>query len=633
MMNRTFTVLNGHAVHALLIIALLLLPWVADAAAPSVPAETQTAPKRIAALDVQSKSDIEEQELIYISDLMRGAVRRALPGNRFLLMTRENIADLMPGGGTLNDCVGDCAVTVGRKLGAEFVISSELFVLQSGRKLSLSLYNTTDANLVASTAVSGADLAELEGKIKQSVAELLGALSQDVDAGTQRRISAQREDWQPNMADMVLLEVVTTPPGATILLDGSPFCESTPCRGEVVVGSHSMEAILGDYYPVSRDLDLVKSTNRSEVIELKPRFALFDFSTSAPSIALRLDGKPIGESPVLGLRVFPGAHYVSIADERYKEGGVQFSASEGGSESIRIDVEPRIGAIQFLARDSLDQPVAARVTVDGKYIGDTPVIKSLMVGRHEVALNTEDESWSGAVVISERQEQRETVKLVPRSPGTNPAGKAKRVSHPHNSKPGRWGLSVFGGPDSQWDVPSAVYFGAPASWSIGFERLGKGARFGLTGVGYFNRSELSGAKAMPHLGMKGVGVTARIPLTKARSGGYGLVGVQVLTGSITTGGWQRYDDGFGVQRLIFLHQELDGPGYLLQLGGGLDVTLGDGSDRGYFSCFVEYARTAPWFSFAHVDLDNGTRFDEGFSLNGFASGFNQIRLGLRWNWR
>ena len=589
---------------------------------------------RIAALDVQSKSDIADQELIYLSDLLRGAVRRALPGDRFLLMTRENIAELLPKGVSVNDCIGDCAVTVGRKLGADYVVTSELFVLQGGRKLSLSLYSTKDSNLIASNAIAAADLSELEGKVKQSVAELLVSLSGEIGPGAQRRVAPAREDWQPSLADMVILDVVTTPPGATVLLDGSPFCSATPCRGEVAIGSHSIEAILSDYYSTKSEFVLARGSNRYERMELAPRFGLFDFVTDPSGVSLRLDGKTIGESPVMGLRVFPGEHYVATADERYKESGVQFASVEGTIQSIVVEVAPRLGAVQFLARDSLDQPVSASVTVDGKKVGETPVIVSLMVGQHEVVAKTGSESWAGNVVIGEKQELQETIHLRPSPESQSAVGAKIHDRSPRALRPGRWAVAVCGGLNNNWDVPVGVYINDPVEWSLGVHYLAEHIDLGVAGIGYFNGAREAGVYwANGALGVRGLECSLRAPSRHERVGVYGIMGAQVLTGSVTVGGWDSYTGSDGATYMRYEEQQMDGIGWVAQGGGGVEFRLGDAGDKGFLSMSVEYMLEVPWMDFTEVATSDGLYRAEGFSLTGAKDCFFATRVGLRWNWR
>ena len=82
----------------------VLVCWTASivpivpAAAPASAAPVPAVAARVAVLDFQDASGgaVSPQEVLYLSNLVRGAARRTLPAERFVLMTRENIQELLP---------------------------------------------------------------------------------------------------------------------------------------------------------------------------------------------------------------------------------------------------------------------------------------------------------------------------------------------------------------------------------------------------------------------------------------------------------------------------------------------------------------------------------------------------------
>jgi hypothetical protein len=83
--------------------------------------------QRIAVLELKDQSNgmINEEERIYLSNLMRQTVG-LLPQDQYPVMTQENILTLLPEGKSLEDCLKDCEVSIGRELGAHYVITGEV---------------------------------------------------------------------------------------------------------------------------------------------------------------------------------------------------------------------------------------------------------------------------------------------------------------------------------------------------------------------------------------------------------------------------------------------------------------------------------------------------------------------------
>lgn len=203
---------------------------------------------RLAVLDIKFNEDDEARSAGYLSEMVRGAARRALPSRDFVIMTRDNIIELLPPGRSLQECVSECAVSVGRNIGADIVMAGELYVQPDECRLALSLYRTDDGNLIGSDFVVGRDRSDMESKLGRVTEQLLQSAVAGAQSGITARIGNQGETWRHNLEDLKIVEFLTTPPGATVLVDETPFCSPTPCRGELAVGAHKVEIMLADYH-------------------------------------------------------------------------------------------------------------------------------------------------------------------------------------------------------------------------------------------------------------------------------------------------------------------------------------------------------------------------------------------------
>ena len=66
-------------------------------------------------------------------------------------MTKENIYELLPPDKKkdLSACIGECAVETGRNIGADFVVAGEIVRFAGEIRVSFSLHDTHEGNLLA----------------------------------------------------------------------------------------------------------------------------------------------------------------------------------------------------------------------------------------------------------------------------------------------------------------------------------------------------------------------------------------------------------------------------------------------------------------------------------------------------
>jgi len=111
----------------------------------------------------------------YFSNSARAAVKRSAPAMK--VMTRENVLVLLQASGkTLEECLGECEVETGRKLGADLVISGDILRVGTSFKLDLRMHETKEGQLLAGVAASGKSVDELDADTARAVTELMGAL-------------------------------------------------------------------------------------------------------------------------------------------------------------------------------------------------------------------------------------------------------------------------------------------------------------------------------------------------------------------------------------------------------------------------------------------------------------------------
>jgi len=105
------------------------------------------------------------------TELRREAVKN-LPRNKYNIMTSETV--YAQGSATLEACADEnCVITLGSKIGADYIVRGTISKLQTRFTLSVEIYETEDGNLVASSdPVRSENIGELVEKAAAACAEM-----------------------------------------------------------------------------------------------------------------------------------------------------------------------------------------------------------------------------------------------------------------------------------------------------------------------------------------------------------------------------------------------------------------------------------------------------------------------------
>ncbi len=355
---------------------------------------------RVAVLDFENLSTLDPHAVSYLADVVRSEARLALPPEQSIVMTRDSILELLPPGTRLSECVGDCAVETGRRLGAHYVVTGQVVHFGGELRVILSLYATEEANLLVMRRVGGADPLELEAAVTTAAAAVFATLP----------IAVATE--QPGVFRTVELEVITDPPGADVRIDGEPHSHATPCMVDVDPGTHELALDLADHEPWIETLHVSASVGRLRLERaLTPEFGVLDVISTPPDLAVVVDDRSIGRTPIHRWPLRPGPHTVRIVDPRYHEMGDHLVMSSGEARILEFTPSAREGYLAVRARDEDGDSISAMVTVDGRRLGHAPDRFTLLVGRYGVEIEHANGRWSGTVQIEENAVETLDVEL------------------------------------------------------------------------------------------------------------------------------------------------------------------------------------------------------------------------------
>ena len=139
-------------------------------AAPSLARGAEEKP-RLAVLEFSSKLGNREVEPGYFSEVVRGVALDEAPGTR--VITRESLLTLLEASGKdAASCEGECEVDTGRRIGADYIVSGELWKIGSTFHLRMKLHDTRTADLLSVADASGKTVDELDASTADAARKL-----------------------------------------------------------------------------------------------------------------------------------------------------------------------------------------------------------------------------------------------------------------------------------------------------------------------------------------------------------------------------------------------------------------------------------------------------------------------------
>ena len=414
-----------------LVILALIACW-AEAAEPTADLSSATqfpaVTARVAVLDFQDASDgaVTPQEVLYLSNLVRGAARRTLPAERFVLMTRENIQELLPEGRTLADCVGECAVETGRRIGADYVATGEVTVFAGEIRVTVNMHDTATKNLLGQVIAGAPKLLgvekDLNGKILTLLAPLRGNVALAVPVGGEERpIGGGTQAWSAGGATEEVALFESDPAGALVEIDGQPVGE-TPCKRALRVGVYQIGFKKVRYLAHTQALEVKSGAVPKVSATLMPDFGWLTVESDPPGLPLTIDGESAGRTPLAAREIDTGPHDVLVSSESYNAEGRHVVIDRGEREFVRVAPVPRNGGIKVIATDAAGNAATGRVLVDGREVGKAYQPVTLIIGKHRVEVTGEEGAWAGDVVVEEAKLSEVSVKLLGPAQFTRIAG-------------------------------------------------------------------------------------------------------------------------------------------------------------------------------------------------------------------
>ena len=120
-----------------------MLKWllVARALVATVPAVSAPAAKRFAVLEFTGSKKIGVEELQVLSDQARSGALKALPRDKYMVMTRESMVTMLRQMGKKDCQEGECEIDTLQNIGADYGMTGTVVVMDGAYIVTLKLFD------------------------------------------------------------------------------------------------------------------------------------------------------------------------------------------------------------------------------------------------------------------------------------------------------------------------------------------------------------------------------------------------------------------------------------------------------------------------------------------------------------
>ncbi len=389
-MIRTHSPRQGH-LHALLLLIALCITALPSSAQQQIVAVLDQSTTPIAGINGDQHDAI--------LDALRGQAR-AVMGQKALVLTSATTLQILRDNEIDTQCLdASCQLSMARSLQADWLLSSKIIPAGAGSYLiQLTFYETASGNMLDMAECSAQGWLKLKDCACDQASRLfILAAPEGLNLGGTSSGSAAAADWDFDTNTDYVVQFASTPPGATLYLNGS-YVGETPCSRQLPEGPVRVKLSLARYEDFSTSENI--ATNRELAYTLTPTFGYLTVSSTPTNQPVTIDGEAKGRTPLRDTVLGFGSHQVEVGDvsQVYTESrSVQVQRGEHCTAEFKLVI--REGGLSVSAHDPQGNAQVLPVSVDGVSVGQTPHRMKLPIGQHKLKVGVREEQ----IVIRERE--------------------------------------------------------------------------------------------------------------------------------------------------------------------------------------------------------------------------------------
>lgn len=337
--------------------------------------------------DDDAKKIVSWSDRRYLTNVLREQAIKELPTyQNWIIMTRENISQMLPPDKSIEDCEGDCLVETGKNISADYICQARVGIFGKSLTLSAELYETAGSKLIASFNGRGENVDALLEIIKQKSPVFFNSIKVSKNDFSVSGIIDVGDSSGYGYANRkkLALKIISSPVGAIPTIDGKvqPKCLKTPCWAMVEKGNHRIVVSNENYRDDEKVVNVV-SDSQEVKFELSSNFGWLVIDDIIPKfqeegdLRVKVDGSyklvKNGKIPLES-----GVHDVQLSHPCYDPVNLKVVIKKDETETYREKMKVSFGKMILYAMYGGNSQIVP-VYIDDANAGMTPLVTDVAV--------------------------------------------------------------------------------------------------------------------------------------------------------------------------------------------------------------------------------------------------------------
>ena len=336
----------------------------------------------IAVLETTGDKKIEAASKRHITDKIREeAVKIFKDKPQFKIIDKDSFKSRLPENVSLEDCSQQCAVDIGKKISASYIVQSIVDKPEKDYTLGITVYDVSNGALVGSKTFDDPSIKSFDKMIEKNSMSLFENIIKKPWSGVEYKVDNSGNDFlKQKLVQKRIVSVESSPNGARLSIDGTAAsgCPKTPCKLTVEEGTHEFKFSLNRYATQSMT---VTSKEKIQVIKatLPPTFGILKIAPKftegvgdPEDLIVNLDGERQKKYDSLIVEDMD-KHKVMLSHKCYETTEVTIGFDHGGQEHV---IDSALTVMQSILDlnvvNEKGEPIERDVYVNGEKKGQSP---------------------------------------------------------------------------------------------------------------------------------------------------------------------------------------------------------------------------------------------------------------------
>ena len=285
----------------------------------------------IAVLDLEALG-IDQSETSVLSNRLRSLLVNL---NGYNVVERSRMEEILNEQGfQQSGCTSDeCVIEVGKLLGVQKMLAGSFGKFGNVFTLELRIIDVQTAKIESSTNYDYRS-------------EIENLLLEGVETALRNLLTIPPSDMiSQNKTGS--LKIITNPPGASVLLDGTSYTATPVFIKSILSGYHELYIDKAAYVSHKGKINVEADSVNQFVIDLKSQFAFLEIKSLIIDAEIFINYQSVGKHLFRGERLEPGTYYIELKHDFYKIYTEELVLEAGDRIFKEIDLAPAVGQLMI----------------------------------------------------------------------------------------------------------------------------------------------------------------------------------------------------------------------------------------------------------------------------------------------